>query len=277
MANAGAPTLANAFRRRGKARLRVGVHTWELSSRVDQDYAAIAQAFEQALGAIGQPSAVDIEPFAVYGELTEALLAGRIDVARLESATYLEVRERGQLPLLALEQPAMATPRRAVVVTAADSAIASLADARGHSFAFGDQRTAVGRYLPQAALREAGVEAEALSRSRYMRRPDKIAAAVRLGEYDLGVLSYALYRREARAGTLRVVATIDDAPQPWVARRGLEPSLLRGLADALQAMDASRSLRSLGIVGFTAPDASVYEPVRAAKRAAAAFGPGTAR
>jgi phosphonate transport system substrate-binding protein len=252
--------------------LRVGVQTWDMPSHVDEAFAPIEQAFEGALVLHGFELSVEIEPFAVYKELLAALAEGRVDVARLEAGSYLTARQ-GQpgISVLAVERPGRGGPRQGMIVTAAGSPVEALPALRGKSFAFGDEHASLGRHLPQAALLAAGLHASDLRHSEYLRRSDKIAAAVRLGEFDAGVLEAGAFRRLNADGGLRVLAPLVDAPRPWVARVGLARDVAAALGDALLGLDDARALQVLDARGFDRPDENTYEHVRAAMAATALF------
>jgi phosphonate transport system substrate-binding protein len=252
--------------------LRVGVQTWDMPSRVDEAFAPIEEALEGALAIHGLELSVEIEPFAVYRELLAALAEGRVDVARLEAGSYLTAR-KGQpgITALAVERPARGGPREGMIVTAAGSSIQGLAALRGKRFAFGDEHASIGRHLPQAALLSAGLHASDLAHSAYLRGSDKIAAAVRLGEFDAGVLEAGAFRRLNVDGGLRVLAPLIDAPRPWVGRVGLDRGIAVALGEALLRLRDERCLQVLDASRFDRSDENAYERVRAAMAATVLF------
>ena len=252
--------------------LRVGVQTWDMPSRVDEAFAPIEQVFERALLQHGSGLSVDIVPFAVYGELVAALAQGNVDVARLEAGSYLTAQQREPgIALLAVERSSRGTPRQGVIITSVQASIDSLDQLRGKRFAFGDVDAAIGRYLPQAALVAAGLRAPELGAMAYLRRGDRIAAAVRLGEFDAGVVELETFRRGNLDGSLRVLWSLTDAPRPWVARAGMAPELVASMTAALLAVHDTRSLRVLDASGFARATLDTFDPVRAAMTATAAF------
>jgi phosphonate transport system substrate-binding protein len=252
--------------------LRVGVQAWDLPGRVEESFEPIEQALEGALIHQGAGRSVEIVPFAVYGELLSAVAQGYIDVARLESGSYLSARQREPgITLLAVERTARGAPRQGVIITSLHASMDTLDDLRGKSFAFGDEHTAIGQYLPRAALLAAGLHASDLGAMVHVRRPDKIAAAVRLGELDAGVINAELFRRVNGDGSLRVLAPLPDAPRPWVARAGLDRRLASALTAALLDLHEATRLRVLDAGGFAPATHDAYEPVRAAMSASAAF------
>lgn len=252
--------------------LRVGVQTWDMPSRVDEAFAPIEQAFEDVLLLHGLELSVEIEPFAVYKELLAALAEGRVDVARLEPGSYLTARRRQPgITVLAVERPGRGGPRAGVIVTATHSSIKGLAGLRGKSFAFGDEHASLGNHLPQASLLAAGLYASDLRGTQFLRRSEKIAAAVRLGEFDAGVLEAGAFQRLNADGGLRVLASLVDAPRPWITRVGLEPGVTVALSDALLKLTDVRCLQLLDASGFERVDEKSYELVRAAMAATVLF------
>lgn len=260
--------------------LRVGMHAWDMPGRVEASFASIEATLEpvleRALVHHGAGQSVEIVPFAVYGELVDAVARGHVDVARLEAGAFLAAQERAPgLALLAAEQSARGRARRGVIVTSAHGDIDTLDELRGKRFAFGDEHAAIGRYLPQAALLEAGLRAADLGGWTYLGRGDRIAAAVRLGEFDAGVIDAELFPRVNVDGSLRALAPpLLDAPRPWVARAGLEPRLVGALRAALLDLHDATCLRVLEAAGFGRMSDDDYDPVRAAMAAAVAFATG---
>ena len=256
--------------------LRVGVQAWDMPSRVEESFAPIEEALEGALIRHGAGRSVEIVPFAIYGELLTAFEQGYVDVARLESGSYLTARQHQPgITLLAVERPARGTPRQGVIITSVHASLDTLDDLRGKTFAFGDEHTAIGRYLPRAALLAAGLRAADLGTTVHVRRDDKIAAAVRLGEFDAGVVDAGTFRRVNVDGSLRVLATLADAPRPWAARAGLDRRLASALTAALLDLHDAHRLRVLDADGFAPAAHDAYQPVRAAVAAAAVFEAGS--
>ena len=256
--------------------LRVGVQAWDMPSRVEESFEPIEQALEGALMHHGAGLSVEIVPFAIYGELLAAVAQGYVDVARMESGSYLTARQREPgLTLLAVERSARGTPRQGMIITSVHASIDTLDDLRGKTFAFGDEYAAIGRYLPRAALLAAGLRAPDLGAMTFLRRGDKIAAAVRLGEYDAGVVSAETFRRVNVDGSLRVLSPLVDAPRPWVARAGLERQLVSALTAVLLDLHDAHRLRVLDAAGFAPATPDTYESVRAAMAAAAAYDAGS--
>lgn len=252
--------------------LRVGVQAWDMPTRVEESFAPIEQALEGALVQRGAGLAVEIVPFAIYGELLAAVAEGRVDVARMESGSYLTALQRAPgIRLLAVERSARGTPRQGVIITSVHGSIDTLDDLRGKTFAFGDEHAAIGRYLPRAALLAEGLRAPDLGAMVYLRRGDKIAAAVRLGELDAGVVDAETFRRANVDGSLRVLAPLVDAPRPWVARAGLDRQLAAALTAALLDLRDAQCLRVLDAGGFAPATGDTYDQVRAAMIATAAF------
>lgn len=254
------------------ASLRVGIRSWSMSAQAARELAVIEHALENALAVRDARREVTLEPFVVYGELLAALADGRVDVARLESASYLTARRREPgIALLAMERPSPAEPPEGIIFTSKRAAIHGLAGLRNRTFAFGDKHAAIGHHLPRAALVAAGLQASDLRAFTYLQRPDKVAAAVRLGELDAGAVDVATFQHTNVDDSLHVLARVDDAPRPWVARAGLEPALVAALGESLRGLRDARVLAVLHIDGFDRADPDAYEPVRAAMDAAAGF------
>ncbi|WP_428268259.1 PhnD/SsuA/transferrin family substrate-binding protein [Haliangium sp.] len=257
--------------------VRVGVRDGEDVLRCRDAFVPLARALEATLAAEGQRVQVAVECYARFRELVAALAEQRIELARLDAASYLELGGSGSGGrLLAVERPRPGGSGQGMIVVGPSAPeVTALAGLRGHSFAFGDAHAAMGRYLAQAALLDAGVDGRALGTYRYLHRADKVAAAVRLGEVDAGVVDEQAYQRANADGSLRVLARLHDAPRGWVARVGLPDATRDRLGAAVVAISAPAALDALDAMALepvASADPGSYARIRAAVVAAAGFG-----
>src|SRR5260370_23897074 len=105
-----------------------------------------------------------------YAAVVEAIANDRVDVAYLGGFTFVQASQRaGVRPLVQRERD---QNFHSVFITKPGSGINSLADLRGHSFAFGDVNSTSGTLMPAYYMRAAGVDPSALAKTLYTGGPD---------------------------------------------------------------------------------------------------------
>lgn len=71
---------------------------------------------------------------------------------------------------------------------------------RGQTFAFGDERSTIGRYLSQLLLVQHGIRADELLSYEYLGRHDRVGTAVGAGQFDAGALKESTFRKLKKKG-----------------------------------------------------------------------------
>lgn len=157
-----------------------------------------------------------------------------------------------------------------------DSDIRKVADLRGRSFAFGDELSTIGRYVPQYYLSRAGITNSDLSRIEYLGRHDRVGTAVASRQFDAGSLETTMILKLVAEGApLRVLATFRSLPRTWIARAGLDARLVAALALTLIEMRDPTALKALRAGDFLAAEDADYEETREAIRENNRFFAGT--
>jgi len=210
-----------------------------------------------------------------YAAVVEAVASDRVDIAYFGGFTYVQASARaGAIPLVQREKD---QAFHSVFITQPDSAIRSLADLKGHSFAFGDVNSTSGHLMPAYFMRQQGVEQGVIDKAIYTGGHDATALAVANKKVDAGAMDEQVFARMSKEGKLsesqvRVFYTTPPFfDYVWAARRGLD----HGMADAftnamlklnqagpeqqpiLQLLNASKYVRAV--------DAN-YDPLRQAAK-----------
>lgn len=221
---------------------------------------------------LGRPVDIQLRIFRSYDEGIESLVAGKVDFVRFGPASYITAKGRNnRVKLLAMEHKSGKKRFKGLIIVAVDSPIRSLTDLKGHSFAFGDRNSTIGRYLAQAELVKAGIHANDLRNFDYLGRHDKVARAVEVGDYDAGAVKIKTYKKANKNGTLRIVVSFDNLTKPWVAREDLDASVFEALQKSLFGLTDPAVLKKLKVSGFMATSDTEYEFVREAIKMAQQF------
>jgi phosphonate transport system substrate-binding protein len=227
----------------------------------------------QALGAaLDMP--VDLVPAASYSAVVQGLQGGRIDVAELGPATYVQMQRSGASarPVAAMvRQAGVLTRYHALLVVRSGSRFRRWQDLQGRTLSLVDPASTSGALLPRQAMKaQTGMHLEDyFSRVSYAGSHTRAIAAVRDGLVDAAFVSsdsleMAQQRKAVKEGALRSLWISPPLPtDPLVVRRALCPALqarLRSVWLARQPL-LLPALQLLGKQGLVAVDESDYAQV----------------
>jgi len=158
-----------------------------------------------------------------YNATVEALGNGSLDFAYLGGLTYVKAhRQYGVVPLV---QRTSDLEFHSLFITGSSSAVKSLADLKGKTFAFGDINSTSGHLMPYMELKRAGVNVDADLKFRYSGSHPATAKAVESGAVDAGALDETVYNSMIAEGKLdKTKVRVFYTSKPfvdyvWVARK----------------------------------------------------------
>ena len=158
-----------------------------------------------------------------YNATVEALGNGSLDFAYLGGLTYVKAhRQYGVVPLV---QRASDLEFHSLFITGSSSAVKSLADLKGKTFAFGDINSTSGHLMPYMELKRAGINVDADLKFRYSGSHPATAKAVESGAVDAGALDETVYNSMIAEGKLdKTKVRVFYTSKPfvdyvWVARK----------------------------------------------------------
>jgi phosphonate transport system substrate-binding protein len=219
-----------------------------------------------------RPVDVKLVIFKDYTDGIDTLVRGDIDFVRFGPASYVTARtKQAGLQLIAMETEGGDKRFTGVVIVRKESPIQSLADLRGKKFAFGDPNSTIGRYLVQAELVKAGITSKDLADYKYLGRHDIVVSAVEIGDFDAGSVMKPAFEKANAKGTLRVLKTFDNVTKPWVARKGLDKSIVEAIQASLLSIQDPAILKDLKISGFVQTSEDEYQLVREGMQLAEKF------
>jgi phosphonate transport system substrate-binding protein len=210
-----------------------------------------------------------------YAAVVEAIANDRVDIAYLGGFTFVQASRRaGVLPLVQRERD---QNFHSVFITQPRSAISTLTDLKGHSFAFGDVNSTSGHLMPAYYMRAANVDQGLLAKALYTGGHDATALAVANGKVDAGAMDELVFANMMKSGkiTPEQVRVFYTTPAffdyVWAARKGLDPKVRERFADALLKLDASNPehkvlLDLLNATKYLRADDSSYDKLRQAAR-----------
>lgn len=207
--------------------------------KMARESAPLVSYLEQALGA-----KVELTVPLNYAAVVEAFGADKVDVAYFGGFTYVQAHKRfGAQPLVQRERD---QAFHSLFITQADSAIGSLADLAGKSFAFGDVNSTSGHLMPEYFMRKAGVDADVIARAIYTGGHDATALAVANKKVDAGALDEAVYGKLTKDGKVDAAKLKVFYTTPaffdyvWAARKALDPAMAAAFGKAMLALDPGK-------------------------------------
>lgn len=174
-----------------------------------------------------------------YGETVDALGRQEIQFAALGPVNCVRAREKYGAGCLVMGLNAEKRAEyRSIIVTRRGSAIKSLRDLQGKTFAFGNKYSTQGHLLPRNMLERAGITLQDLTAHTFADSHTETARLVINGRYDAGGLQDTLARRLEAEGKVRVLAVSEPSPSSLICySKGVDPTVLASLKSALLAFD----------------------------------------
>lgn len=149
--------------------------------------------------------------------VVDGLCAGKVDFAVVGTVSYLQAHEQCNTHILArgLNAEGKDTYRAAIIV-AADSPLQTLADLKGHTFAFGAINSTQGHLIPRLMLQQAGLALEDFRTYTYSGSHAATANAVTSHRVDAGALQDTLALELAQRGLVRILALSEPYPSSGI-------------------------------------------------------------
>jgi len=245
--------------------LTFGVYTSDKPSVMVKKFRPILNAMEKQLATeLGSPVKIKMKVAKSYEEGVQDIITGRVDMSRLGPASYVEVKEKNpEISILAMESNKGKKSFNGIICVREDSNIKNITDLKGKRFAFGSQRSTIGRYLSQKYLAENGVTASDLAGFDYLGRHDKVGEAVAQGSYDAGALKEGTFDKLVKKGRkLKKLATFSNITKPWVASSKMANNMKSAITNILLAMRDPVALKPLKNNWFVEGSDHDYDEIR---------------
>ena len=190
---------------------------------------------------------VQFTPVTDYAAVVEGLASKKIDLAWLGGFTFVQARLRTEGQAVPIVQRAEDEKFTSKFIVPIDSPIKTVADLKGHTFAFGAPSSTSGSLMPRYFLQQQGIVPERDFKTvAFSGAHDATVAFVASGRADAGALNTSVLDKlvEAKnpnAEKVRVLATTPPFfDYNWTVRPGLDPVVTKKLTDAFLALDASK-------------------------------------
>ena len=212
-----------------------------------EDSQAMIESSKQVLDDLQAKMGMPVVPFVAtdYNGIIEALRSGKLDVAYLGPFSYVLATSVADVEAfsVAVTKKTGQSAYKSVILARKDSGIHSLADLKGHTFAFVDPSSASGHLFPKAGLEQAGFVPDTLfKRVIFSGSHDASILAVENKKVDAAAVADRIFASAVAKGVVKqddfeIVWSSKPIPEsPMVWRKALDPELKKKVADALASI-----------------------------------------
>jgi len=212
---------------------------------------------------------VQLKQRRTYEEINDLLAQSNIQMAFTCTGGYISGAQKFGLELLAVPIINGNTYYRSYIVVRKDSKAKSLADLKGHIFAYADPLSLTGYIYPAARIRQMGYQKKNFFRQDfYTESHDKSIEAVARGVADGAAVDSLIFdalvaASDPAAVKLKVIEMSDKFGMPPVVvspniGKKLKNDLLKVLLHMANDPTGRDVLKKLGMDGFTVPDPALY-------------------
>ena len=251
--------------------VRFGVEPYDTSAKLVPIYDHIAKAIADKLGC-----EVKVYVTTTYNAEIEAMRVGKLEIGEFGPLGYVLAHQVAKAEAVAAFGNKEGQPDSywASLVTWPGSGIKTVAEIRGHSFAFSDPASTSGHLFPAYGLRKAGIDPEKDIKPIYAGSHTSSFEAlynhkVDAGELNSEQLESATQRGHYKDGDVVFLWKSDPIPtDPITVRGDLPPEFKARLTTVLQTLDlsvlpeADRKLMGLGGTRFVPQSDGAYNGIR---------------
>jgi phosphonate transport system substrate-binding protein len=218
--------------------LRVSAIPDESPTELQRKFQPLGTYLEKALGL-----EVKFIPVTDYAATVEGLAGKHLDLVWFGGFTFVQARRKtgNALPLVQREEDAAFHSK---IIAGADKKIASLADLKGKTFAFGSVSSTSGHLMPRYFMLQAGIDPDKdLARVAFSGAHDATAKWVEAGKVDAGALNESVWQKlldekKVDPAKVKVVYTTPAYfDYNWTVRGDLDPKLIARIKQAFLDLD----------------------------------------
>ncbi|MBI5461378.1 MAG: phosphate/phosphite/phosphonate ABC transporter substrate-binding protein [Gammaproteobacteria bacterium] len=251
------------------APLTLGIHPYLPTQELNTRFRPLADYLGKTLG-----RTIDIRIGRDYEEHIRAVGANTVDIAFMGPAQYVTlVNEYGPRPLLARLEVNGKPELFGAIVVRKDSSIRTLADLKGHRFAFGDPDSTMSHIVPQGMMAEAGVPLSALSEYKFLGAHKNVALGVLSGDFDAGAVKMEILDEYADRGLRMLIKTPAVSEHLLLVRPDMPADQVEKLRQALLNLknlpEGAQIMQSIhkGMTAFAPAVDADYDSLRTLMRA----------
>ena len=271
LAVAPAAMAANAADCPNGGEVRFGVEPYDTSAKLVPIYDHIAKVLADKLGC-----EVKVYVTTTYNAEIEAMRNGKLEIGEFGPLGYVLAHQVAKAEAVAAFSNAEGKPDNywASIVVPKGSPITSVADIKGHTFAFSDPASTSGHLFPAYGMRKVGLDPDKDITASYAGSHTASFEAlynkkVDAGELNSEQLESATQRGHYKDGDMVFLWKSDPIPtDPISVYGGLPEGFKKRLTEVLQTLDlsglpeADRKIKGLGGTRFVPQTDGAYDLIR---------------
>ena len=242
VANASAALAAEAGDCPNGGTVRFGVEPYDTAARLVPIYQKVGEMIGEKLGC-----KVEVFVSTSYNAEIEAMRNGKLEIGEFGPLGYVLAHQVAKAEAVAAFGTADGKPNTywASLVTYPGSGIKTVADIKGHSFAFSDPASTSGHLFPAYGLRKAGIDPDKDIKPIYAGSHTSSFEALYNHKVDAGELNSeqvesATQRGHYKDGDLAFLWKSDPIPtDPFAVRGDLPDAFKKRVTEVLQNLDLS--------------------------------------
>ena len=217
-----------------------GVYTSDKPAEMVKKFRPIINILEQKMTQkLSEPVHIKIQVANNYNTGIKNLVDGKVDFARFGPVSYIFAKkEDSNIDILAMESKKGKKVFYGVIAVNSESDITNISQLVGKTFAFGNEKSTIGRYLSQQYLVNNGVTSSKLTEYGYLKRHDTVGSAVGNKYFDAGALKESTFKKLVSKGTtIREIARFPNVTKPWLHSSKLNAEIVKNLQQSLLEID----------------------------------------
>lgn len=246
--------------------IKFGIYTSDKPSDMYKKFKTVINYLEKDLKDKGIDSKISLKIYPTYDAAIDGLAKGEYDFARFGPASYIIAKQKNEnIKLLVMEINKGKKIFNGVFITHDKSGITKLEQLEGKTFAFGNSKSTIGRYLSQSELLKHGIGSEELKSYKYLGRHDKVALAVLNEDFDAGVVkekTFKKYKNKYANKSLKMLKTFDNVTKPWVVKENMSENVYEALKASMLGLKDKKVLKVFKGDGFVETNDQEYNFVR---------------
>jgi phosphonate transport system substrate-binding protein len=161
--------------------LKMGVIPLESPAEMYRKFLPLANYLTKKLN-----KKVELKIAVDFADTIKDIGTGITNICYMTPSTYIEAKDKYNIEVLAKALRNEKPYQHTVIIAREKGEISQMEDIKGHSFAFGDERSTSSHIVPRAMLYEAGIDLKDLSFYDYLGYHDDVAKAILNGEFNAG-------------------------------------------------------------------------------------------
>jgi len=200
-----------------------------------------------------------------YAQHIHAVGTDQMDLAYMGPAAYVEMTGKyGKKPLLACQEIEGKPFLHGMIIAKADSPLKTLAELSGKRFAFVDQESTMGYFVPRVMLQEAGVGMKQLAQTDFLKSHTNVALAVLDGYYEAGAVKDETFYAYQKRGLKMLAKSQPIHEHIFLAASHLPDPLANKVRAALHKLHEPSVLTAIqpALTGLVPVQDGDYDPLR---------------